>query len=120
MNENKLVEITPKEWGLLAYLSEINIIDLDNVKASMKDVADYRIIFTEKLLKKAQKLTADNSTDRLIVDRSYYCMHPAARASMYVRMQLDVAKHQLPIAEFKKLLMRTLNDTKLSGMIWTL
>ena len=117
MNENKLVEITPKEWGLLVYLSEIDIIDLDDVKAAMKDVANYRLLFADKMLKKAQKLMADDSTDRLIINRSYYCMYHAARASVHVQMQLDVAKHQLLIARFKKLLMRTFNDTKLSDTI---
>lgn len=109
-----MVEITPKEWGLLVYLSEIGIIDLDDVKAAMKDVANYRIVFAEKMLNKAQKLMADESTDRLIINRSYYCMYHAARASAYVQMQLDVAKHQLLIAKFKKRLMRTFNDIKLS------
>ncbi|MEA3325575.1 MAG: hypothetical protein U9Q37_10700 [Euryarchaeota archaeon] len=50
MNENKLVEITPKEWGLLVYLSEIGIIDLDDVKAAIKDVSNYRIVFAETIL----------------------------------------------------------------------
>ena len=50
MNGTKLVEITPKEWGLLVYLSEIGIIDLDDVKAAMQDVASYVMIFAETIL----------------------------------------------------------------------
>ncbi|MEA1895106.1 MAG: hypothetical protein U9N36_07885 [Euryarchaeota archaeon] len=83
----------------------------------MKDVANYRIVFAEKILKKVQKLMVDDSTDRLIINRSYYRMYHAVRASVYVQMQLDVAKHQLLIVKFKKLLMRTFNDSKLSDTI---
>ena len=115
MDGNKLVEITPKEWGLLVYLSEVGIIYLDNAKAAMKDVSKYRIVFAEKMLKNTQKLMADESTDRLIINRSYYCMYHASRASVYVQMPLNVTKRQLLIAKFKKLLIRTFNDSKLSG-----
>ncbi len=45
-----MVELTPKEWRLLVYLSEIGIIDLDDVKAAMKDVASYVMIFAERIL----------------------------------------------------------------------
>ncbi len=45
-----MVEITPKEWGLLVYSNEIGIIDLDDVKAAMQDVASYVMVFAETIL----------------------------------------------------------------------
>lgn len=117
MNGNTLVEMTPGEWGLLVYLSKMGILDLDDVKVAMKDVANFRIAFAEKMLWKAKRLVADDPTDQLIVNRSYYCMYHAARAAVYVQMQLDVTKHQILIAKFKKLLTRTFNDAELSDIM---
>lgn len=59
------------------------------------------------MLKKAQKLMADESTDRLIINS----------ASVYVHARINVAKRQLRIVKFNKLLMRTFNDPKLSDTV---
>ncbi|HID28127.1 MAG TPA: hypothetical protein EYP22_10010, partial [Methanosarcinales archaeon] len=55
---------------LLVYLSQSGMVDLDKVKTAMKEIA--------------------NPTDRLIINRSYYSMYHAARAAVYVQLQLDV------------------------------
>ena len=70
------------------------MVDLDKVKTAMKEIA--------------------NPTDRLIINRSYYSMYHAARAAVYVQLQLDVEKHQALIEKFKKLLIREFDSTTLS------
>ncbi|HID27279.1 MAG TPA: hypothetical protein EYP22_05580 [Methanosarcinales archaeon] len=51
--------ITPDKWGLLIYLSE-----------------------NWESLNRAKELKDANPTDRLIINRAYYCMYHAARASV--------------------------------------
>ncbi|MFQ6118809.1 MAG: HEPN domain-containing protein [Methanosarcinales archaeon] len=114
MNRTKLMEITPKEWGLLVHLSQSGLVDLDGVKTAMKEIANTRIAFAEDNLKIAKDLLRVNPTSRLIINRAYYCMYHSARAAVYVQMQLDVEKHQALIEKFKKLLIREFKDSTLS------
>ncbi|MFQ6063441.1 MAG: hypothetical protein ACE5J9_09760, partial [Methanosarcinales archaeon] len=102
MNLTKLMEITPKEWGLLVQLSEVNMVDLDRVKTAMKEIANARLEFAEELLDKAKQFKALDPTDKFIINRSYYCMYHSARAAVYVQLQLDVEKHQALIEKFEK------------------
>ncbi|MFQ6072443.1 MAG: HEPN domain-containing protein [Methanosarcinales archaeon] len=114
MNRNKLMELTPDKWGLLVYLSNSGMVDLDRVKTAMKEIANTRLAFAQEIWDKAKQLKALDPTDGLIINRSYYCMYHAARAAVYVRLQLDVEKHQALIEKFEKLLIREFDDTTLS------
>jgi len=53
MNENKLMELTPDKWGLLVYLSQYGMVDLDKVKTVMKEIANSRLEFAEETLNRA-------------------------------------------------------------------
>ncbi|MFQ6057046.1 MAG: hypothetical protein ACE5J3_13825 [Methanosarcinales archaeon] len=43
MNRNKLIDLTPDKWGLLVYLSQFGMVDLDKVKNAMKEIANTRL-----------------------------------------------------------------------------
>ncbi|MFQ6057074.1 MAG: hypothetical protein ACE5J3_13970 [Methanosarcinales archaeon] len=74
MNRNKLIDLTPDKWGLLVYLSQFGMVDLDKVKTAMKEIANTRLIFAQELLDKAYQLKSLDPTDRLIINRAYYYM----------------------------------------------
>lgn len=114
MDKNKLMEITPDKWGLLMYLSEASILDLNKLKTAMKEIAKSRLEFAEEMLKKAKKLQSENPIDRLIINRCYYCMYHSVRAAVYTQLQLDVEKHQALIEKFRKLLLREFSDDTLA------
>ena len=94
MNRNKLMELTPDKWGLLVYLSQSGMVDLDKVKTAMKEIANTRLAYAEEILDKAKHLKSLDPTDKFIINRAYYCMYHATRAAVYVQLQLDVEKHQ--------------------------
>ncbi|MFQ6054828.1 MAG: hypothetical protein ACE5KT_03715 [Methanosarcinales archaeon] len=117
MNRNKLIDLTPDKWGLLVYLSTTGILDLDKVKTAMKEIANTRLAYAQEILDKAKQLKSLDPTDRLIINRAYYCMYHSARAAVYVQLQLDVEKHQALIEKFEKLLIREFDDTTLSDQM---
>ncbi|MFQ6063697.1 MAG: hypothetical protein ACE5J9_11075 [Methanosarcinales archaeon] len=69
MNRNKLMEITPKEWGLLVHLSQSGLVDLDGVKTAMKEIANTRILQKTclELIQPVDSLSIEHTTACIIL-----------------------------------------------------
>jgi len=45
LRRNKLIELTPEIWGVVEYLGETGVLDINDAKAAIKEVAITRLDF---------------------------------------------------------------------------
>ncbi|MFQ6063595.1 MAG: hypothetical protein ACE5J9_10540 [Methanosarcinales archaeon] len=87
---NELMAITPDKWGLIERLGEGGLLNIEDVKAVVQDLANTRMTVAEEYLLAAKILLENNIHDRSVISRAYYGMYHAVRAVVYIKMRLDI------------------------------
>ncbi|MFQ6072663.1 MAG: HEPN domain-containing protein [Methanosarcinales archaeon] len=114
---NELMAITPDKWGLIERLGEGGLLNIEDVKAVVQDLANTRMTVAEEYFEAAKILLENNIHDRSVISRAYYGMYHAVRAVIYIRARLDVPEHKKLIKKFKKVLIRESKDYTSSTIV---
>ncbi|MFQ6063333.1 MAG: hypothetical protein ACE5J9_09210, partial [Methanosarcinales archaeon] len=65
--KNKLIELTPEIWGVVEYLGETGVLDINDAKVAIKEVAIKRMNFAEYWLNLAKTLLDNNTSVRNVL-----------------------------------------------------
>lgn len=90
----RLSELSGSEYGLLRALSQHKYLEIEPIEALLKRVSIQRLQLARQYFEFAAAIDLVSPFNaRQVISRSYYAMHHAARAVVFVARRTDVTSH---------------------------